>query len=84
MRVPRTNDRGIEEEFDTEVQCDTQWCVVEHGVEESGAGDLVKLTFGGLILAYCVGREIDPSGHVPDDRRVSAGHVLPTPYKQWL
>ena len=25
----------------------------------------MKLTHGGLILADCVGRKIDPSGHVP-------------------
>ena len=37
-------------------------------------GDLVKLTLAGLIPADCVGREIDPSGHVPDDWRVSAGY----------
>ena len=36
-------------------------------------GDLVKLTLGGLIPADCVGRETDPSGHVPDDWRVLAG-----------
>ena len=34
----------------------------------------MKLRLGGLIPADCVGREIDLSGHIPDDWRVSAGY----------